>query len=73
MGTGDVRERVFRLELAQGEASKTWAETEGRYAHTEINPYAILTFVTVLTTAQREIFDKIKVFVVETEPQGLRW
>lgn len=72
MGTGGVRERVFRFELVQGEASKTcqrdgrWAETgEARYALTGINPFAMLTLVTVLTTAQREIFDKIKAFVME--------
>lgn len=65
MGTGDVRERVPRLELAQGEASKTWAETENRYALTEINPYAMLTLLTVITKVQREIFDKIRAFVME--------
>ena len=38
---------------------------EVRYALTGINSYAMLTLVTVLTKAQREIFDNIKAFVME--------
>ena len=46
--------------------SKRWTETgEARYAITEIHPYAMLTLVTVLTTTQRKIFDKIRAFVME--------
>jgi 5'-3' exoribonuclease 1 len=77
MGTGGVRERVFQFELVQGEQAKhvkemeDWRKQAKLGMLTGINPYTMLTLVTVLTTVQREIFNKIKAFVMENRNMPL--